>query len=300
MGIAFDAVRIARSVSEKKDSTVSSVGVLLFIVFGFGGVIASVLTRWPGWGIAGLAIGLYLLTSVKVASQWEKAAVLRLGKYRGLRGPGLFFIIPVVDKISGFVDQRIRVTDVSAESALTRDTVPVNVDAIVFWVVWNAEKAILEVQNFMDAITMSAQTGLRESIGRHELAQMITERETLGHELQRILDEKTNPWGITVQSVEVRDVHIPQALEDAMSRQAQAERERQARIILGTAETEIADKFSQASQVYQQNPVALHLRAMNMLYEAIKEKGAMVVVPSSAVETMGLGGLMGTVALSKQ
>jgi len=188
---------------------------------------------------------------------------------------------------------------VTAETALTRDTVPVNVDAIVFWVVWNVEKSILEVENFIDSITMSAQTALRESIGRHELAQMITERDTLGHELQRILDEKTNPWGITVQSVEIRDVHIPQALEDAMSRQAQAERERQARIILGQAETEIAAKFEQASKVYVDNPVALHLRAMNMLYEAIKERGSMVIVPSSVVETMGLGGTLGVAALGK-
>jgi regulator of protease activity HflC (stomatin/prohibitin superfamily) len=195
------------------------------------------------------------------------------------------------------VDQRVRVANVTAESTLTRDTVPVNVDAIVFWMVWNAEKAILEVENFMDAIALSSQTALRESIGRHELAQMITERETLGRELQRILDEKTNPWGITVQSVEVRDVRIPQPLEDAMSRQAQAERERQARIILGQAETEIAEKFEKASKVYQDNPVALHLRAMNMLYEAIKEKGSMVIVPSSAVETMGLGGSLATAAL---
>jgi len=194
----------------------------------------------------------------------------------------------------------VRVADVSAESALTRDTVPVNVDAIVFWLVWDAEKSILEVADFNQAITLSAQTGLRESIGRHDLAQMITEREMLGKELQRILDEKTNPWGITVQSVEIRDVHIPTALEDAMSRQAQAERERQARIILGTAETEIAAKFSEASAVYVNNPVALHLRAMNMLYEAIKEKGAMVIVPSSAVETMGLGGLLATTSLRPQ
>ncbi len=299
MGIAFDAVRIARSVSEKKDSTVSSVGVLLFLVVVAGGVIGTVATRWPGWGIGGMAIGLYLLTSIKVADQWQKAAVLRLGKYKGLRGPGLFVIIPVIDRIGGFVDQRIRVTDVSAESALTRDTVPVNVDAIVFWMVWNAEKAILEVEDFRQAIHMSAQTGLRESIGRHELSQMITERELLGKELQRILDEKTNSWGITVQSVEIRDVHIPAALEDAMSRQAQAERERQARIILGTAETEISSKFAEAALVYAENPVALHLRAMNMLYEAVKEKGSMVIVPSSAVETMGLGGLIGTTALAK-
>ncbi len=233
-----------------------------------------------------------------MAEQWQKAAVLRLGRYIGLRGPGIFFIIPVIDSISQYVDQRVRVTDVKAESALTRDTVPVNVDAIVFWLVWNAEKSILEVMDFDEAITMSAQTALRESIGRHDLAQMITDRETLGKELQRILDEKTNPWGITVQSVEIRDVHIPQALEDAMSRQAQAERERQARIILGTAETEISAKFAEASLLYMNNPVALHLRAMNMLYEAIKEKGSMVIVPSSAVETMGLGGLLASSTLA--
>ena len=195
----------------------------------------------------GCAIGLYFMFAIRVADQWEKVAVLRLGRYIGLRGPGLFHIIPIVDSLSRFVDQRVRVANVTAESALTRDTVPVNVDAIVFWVVWNAEKSILEVEDFIGAITLSAQTALRESIGRHELAQMVTERETLGHELQRILDEKTNPWGITVQSVEIRDVQIPHELEDAMSRQAQAERERQARIILGQAETEIADNFAKAA-----------------------------------------------------
>ena len=248
--------------------------------------------------IGGALVGTYFLLAIKVAAQWEKVALLRLGRYVGLRGPGMFLIIPIVDQTSTWVDQRIRVVDVKAEAALTRDTVPVNVDAIIFWLVWNAEKAILEVMDFDDAIVMSAQTALRESIGRHDLAQMITERETLGKELQRILDEKTNSWGITVQSVEIRDVHIPQALEDAMSRQAQAERERQARIILGTAETEISEKFAIASQVYSSNPVALHLRAMNMLYEAIKEKGSMVIVPSSAVETMGLGGLLGTASMA--
>jgi regulator of protease activity HflC (stomatin/prohibitin superfamily) len=242
-------------------------------------------------------VGAYLLFAIKVADQWEKAAVLRLGKYRGLSGPGIFHIIPIIDSINSFVDQRIRVTDVSAKSTLTRDTVPVNVDAIVFWVVWSAEKCTLEVENFYEAISLSAQTALREAIGRSELAQMITEREKLGQELQQILDEKTNPWGITVQSVEIRDVHIPQQLEDAMSQQAQAERERQARIILGTAETEISNKFAQAAQVYRDDPVALHLRAMNMLYEAIREKGSMVIVPSTAVETMGLGGMLGTTAL---
>jgi regulator of protease activity HflC (stomatin/prohibitin superfamily) len=248
---------------------------------------------------AGAVLGAYLLFAIKVVRQWEKVALLRLGRYVGLRGPGVCHIIPVIETLSPFVDQRVRVTNVTAESTLTRDTVPVNVDAIIFWVVWNAEKAILEVQSFIDAITLSAQTALRESIGRHELSQMITERETLGRELQRILDEKTNPWGITVQSVEVRDVRIPQGLEDAMSRQAQAERERQARIILGQAETEISDKFVQAANAYTTNPTALHLRAMNMLYEAIKEKGSMVIVPSSAVETMGLGGSLATAALAK-
>ena len=271
----------------------------LFVVcVAAGGMLARANARGR-LGLAGALIGVYFLLAVKVAKQWEKAAVLRLGRYRGLRGPGFFHRDPVRRKVSDFVDQRMRVTDVSAESALTRDTVPVNVDAIVFWVVWDAEKCILEVEDFAQAIQMSAQTALRESIGRHELAQMITEREMLGKELQRILDEKTNPWGITVQSVEIRDVHIPQALEDAMSRQAQAERERQARIILGTAETEISDKFAEASLVYADNPMALHLRAMNMLYEAIKEKGSMVIVPSSAVETMGLGGMLGTTALAR-
>jgi regulator of protease activity HflC (stomatin/prohibitin superfamily) len=220
-----------------------------------------------------------------------------LGRYVGLRGPGIFFIVPFIDRLSTYVDQRVRVATVTAESTLTRDTVPVNVDAIIFWVVWNAEKAILEVENFTQAITTSAQTGLRESIGRHELAQMITERESMGKELQRILDEKTTPWGVTVQSVEIRDVRIPQGLEDAMSRRAQAERERQARNILGQAEAEIAASFSQAANTYKDNPTALHLRAMNMLYEAIKERGSMVIVPSSVVETMGLGGMLGTAAL---
>jgi regulator of protease activity HflC (stomatin/prohibitin superfamily) len=276
------------------------VATLAFVVFLAAGVIGAIALKSPVTLVAGGLAGLYLLLAIKVADQWEKVAVLRFGKYIGLRGPGLFFIIPVVDQVTQYVDQRVRVTDVTAESALTRDTVPVNVDAIVFWVVWNAEKTLLEVADFRNAIALSAQTALRESIGRHELAQMITEREVLGRELQRILDEKTNPWGITVQSVEIRDVRIPQALEDAMSRQAQAERERQARIILGTAETEIAAKFSDASALYVNNPTALHLRAMNMLYEAIKEKGSMVIVPSSAVETMGLGGMLGTAAVSKQ
>jgi regulator of protease activity HflC (stomatin/prohibitin superfamily) len=279
---------------------VSSMGALLAVAAIIAGVIPTVLTEKPGFAIAGILVGLYLLFAIKVAKQWQKTAVLRLGRYTGLRGPGVFHIIPVVDSLSKYVDQRVRVTDVTAESALTRDTVPVNVDAIVFWVVWNAEKAILEVQDFETAVALGAQTALRESIGRHELAQMITERESLGKELQRILDEKTNGWGITVQSVEIRDVHIPPGLEDAMSRQAQAERERQARIILGTAETEISEKFAKASEVYVNNPTALHLRAMNMLYEALKEKGSMVIVPSTAVETMGLGGNLALATMHQQ
>jgi regulator of protease activity HflC (stomatin/prohibitin superfamily) len=229
---------------------VSNIGVALFVIATIAGAGLSAATKSPAGLAAGVLVGLYLLFAIKVADQWEKVAVLRLGRYRGLRGPGMFTIIPVVDSLSRFVDQRVRVANVTAESTLTRDTVPVNVDAILFWLVWNAEKSILEVEDFVEAIRLSAQTALRESIGRHELAQMITERESLGRELQRILDEKTNPWGITVQSVEIRDVRIPQALEDAMSRQAQAERERQARNILGQAETEIADKFALAAATY--------------------------------------------------
>jgi len=267
----------------------SGIAVALFLVFLGIGLAIGALLNSPVPIVVGVLIGLYLLFSIKVADQWEKVAVLRLGRYVGLRGPGLFHIVPVIDQLSRFVDQRVRVASVTAESTLTRDTVPVNVDAIIFWLVWNAEKSILEVEDFVGAISMSAQTALRESIGRHELAQLITERETLGQELQRILDEKTTGWGITVQSVEIRDVRIPQALEDAMSRQAQAERERQARNILGQAEKEIAQKFLEAAETYRDNPVALHLRAMNMLYEAIKEKGSTIIVPSTAVETMGLG-----------
>ena len=276
---------------------INRVAVTAFLVCIVTGAIVGAIVRQSAPLISGGLVGLYLLFAIKVVQQWEKVALFRLGRYVGLRGPGLFHIVPVLETLSPYVDQRVRVASVSAESTLTRDTVPVNVDAIVFWLVWNAEKAILEVENFMEAITLSAQTALRESIGRHELAQMITEREVMGRELQRILDEKTNPWGITVHSVEIRDVRIPEALEDAMSRQAQAERERQARIILGQAETEISDKFVQAAAAYAEHPVALHLRAMNMLYEAIKEKGSMIIVPSSAVETMGLGGTLATASL---
>jgi regulator of protease activity HflC (stomatin/prohibitin superfamily) len=243
--------------------------------------------------------GLLISTSVQVAHQWEKGIVLRLGKFRCLSGPGLFFILPLLDRVDRYIDHRVRVTDFSAETTLTRDTVPVNVDAIAFWLVWDAKMSVLEVANYEEAVTLSAQTALRDAIGRHELSQMLSERDRLGHEIQQVLDRKTDPWGITIQSVEIRDIIIPKALEDAMSRQAQAERERQSRVILGTAETEIAEKFAQASEAYRDNPVALHLRAMNMVFEGLKQKGSMIIVPSTAVETMGLGALGGLTAFGQ-
>ncbi|MGA8161771.1 MAG: slipin family protein [Acidobacteriaceae bacterium] len=284
----------------KRQKQFSAVGVGVMLVFLAGGLMVAKVLDQRLYALAGVLAGLYFLFAIKVVDQWKKVALLRFGRYRGLRGPGVFLIVPVVDVLSRYVDQRVRVTTVSAESALTRDTVPVNVDAIIFWLVWNAEKSILEVEDFMQAISLGSQTALRESIGRHHLAEMITDREALGHELQKILDEKTTPWGITVQSVEIRDVRIPQALENAMSQQAQAERERQARVILGDAEVQVSEKFAEAAKVYEANPGALHLRGMNMLYEAMRDKGSMVIVPSSAVETMGLGGTLAATAVSKQ
>jgi regulator of protease activity HflC (stomatin/prohibitin superfamily) len=242
---------------------------------------------------------LYLLFSLKVADQWEKAVILRLGRFRGLRGPGLFWIVPVIDRASIWIDHRVMVTPFSAEKTLTKDTVPVDVDAVLFWLVWDAEKAALEVEDYRMAIAWAAQTALREVIGQMDLASILVGRATMDKDLQKIIDERTTPWGITVQSVEIRDVVIPQDLEDAMSRQAQAERERQARVILGESEKQIAQSFADASLAYRDNPTALHLRAMNMLFEGLKEKGALVIVPSSAVDTMNLGGLSGMVALAK-
>jgi regulator of protease activity HflC (stomatin/prohibitin superfamily) len=288
------------SMGKTFDVDISGPGIAAFLACLAAGFVSARLLHSPIALIAALAAGIYLMFSIKVVQQWQRVAILRFGRYRGLRGPGIFLIVPIMDTLSRFVDQRVRVATVTAESTLTRDTVPVNVDAIVFWLVWNAEKSILEVENFTDAVNMSAQTALRESIGRHELAQMITERESMGQQLQLILDAKTNPWGITIQSVEIRDVRIPQALENAMSQQAQAERERQARLILGDAETQVAVKFAEAARTYGDNPGALHLRAMNMLYEAMKEKGAMVIVPSTAVETMGLGGTLATSAIARE
>ncbi len=246
--------------------------------------------------IASAILALIVAPSVQIAYQWERAVVLRFGKFRALRKPGIFIVVPVIDKVARYVDQRVRVTDFSAETTLTSDTVPVNVDAIAFWMVWDAQKSVLEVESFEDAVILSAQTALRNAIGKNDLANLLSERDRLGHEIQKVLDEKTSAWGITTQAVEIRDIIIPKDLEDAMSRQAQAERERQSRIILGTAETEIAEKFARASLHYQNNPVALHLRAMNMVYEGLRQKGSMIIVPSTAVETMGLGALGGLTA----
>lgn len=250
--------------------------------------------------VAMLLIGLYVLFGLKVAAQWEKAVVLRLGRYRGLFGPGPFWIVPVIDTVAAWIDHRVMVTPFSAEKTLTKDTVPVDVDAVLFWLVWDAEKAALEVEDYRQAIAWAAQTALREVIGQMDLADILVGRARMDAELQRIIDDRTTPWGITVQSVEIRDIVIPQDLEDAMSRQAQAERERQARVILGESEMQIAESFSSASQAYLDNPTALHLRAMNMLFEGLKEKGAMVIVPSTAVDTMNLGGLSGLTALARQ
>ncbi len=243
--------------------------------------------------------GTYVLFALKVAQQWEKAVVLRVGRFHGLKGPGLFWIIPVVDSVTEWIDHRVMVSPFRAEKTLTKDTVPVDVDAVLFWLVWDAEKAALEVEDYRSAITWGAQTALREVIGSLELADILVGRAKMDRDLQKIIDERTTPWGITVQSVEIRDIVIPQELEDAMSRQAQAERERQARVILGESEMQIADSFAQASKAYANNPTALHLRAMNMLFEGLKEKGALVIVPSSAVDTMNLGGLSGMVALAQ-
>ncbi|MBG0858115.1 MAG: slipin family protein [Bacteroidales bacterium] len=246
-----------------------------------------------------IVVSLLIASSIQIADQWEKAVVLRVGKYNGLKGPGLFFIIPIIDRISSYIDQRVRVTEFRAEQTLTKDTVPVNVDAVVYWTVWDVEKAALEVQEYVRAISYIAQTDLRDIIGKHELADLLQEREKIAEALQKTLDANTNPWGITCQTVGIRDIIIPQALADAMSKQAQAERERKARVILGTAETEIAEKFAKASEQYSNNPIALHLRGMNMLYEGLKEKGSMVIVPSSALDSMNLGVIGGLASLAK-
>ena len=271
------------------------------------GVLAAILGSTSGWPdivigplVVGFAlIGTYLLFAIQIANQWEKAVVLRFGRFRGLYGPGLFWIIPIMDTVPTWVDHRTMVTPFNAEKTLTRDTVPVNVDAVLFWVVWDAQKAALEVENYRTAIAWASQTALRDIIGKKMLADILVGRDTIDRELQRVIDERTTPWGVSVTSVEIRDIVIPQDLEVAMSRQAQAERERQARVILGESEKQIAASFAEASEAYVNNPTALHLRAMNMLFEGLKDKGALVIVPSSAVETMNLGGMTGLTALAQ-
>ncbi len=244
-----------------------------------------------------LALGLVLMQAPRVAQQWERAVVLRLGRFIGLRGPGLFWVVPFVDRVTSWIDQRTITTSFAAEQTLTSDTVPVNVDAVLFWMVHDVQRAALEVQDYSQAVSWAAQTALRDIIGRTTLADLLRGREEIEGELQRLIDQRSNPWGVTVSSVEMRDIVIPGALQDAMSRQAQAEREKQARIILGQAEMEIAHSFQEAAKSYHDNPTALHLRAMNMLYEGLKEKGALMLIPSSAVESMGMGGMLGAAAM---
>jgi regulator of protease activity HflC (stomatin/prohibitin superfamily) len=277
----------------------------LFLVAGIlGAVMMDERKTIPEFWIAVYSVGMLLLGiifmyALKIASQWEKVVVLRLGKFHGLRGPGLFWIIPLIDTTTSWIDHRVMVTPFNAESTLTKDTVPVDVDAVLFWMIWDAEKAALEVEDYRAAISWAAQTALREIIGQMTLADILIGRAKMDADLQKIIDERTTPWGISVQSVEIRDIIIPQGLEDAMSQQAQAERERQSRVILGEAEMQVADSFAEASKAYINNPTALHLRAMNMLFEGLKEKGALVIVPSSAVDTMNLGGLSGMVSLAQ-
>ena len=303
MAFKLDGIKRKPSMMELKQT--NPVALALFLLVLLVGSTASALTgqfnrnNIPIWMLLSLVVGLYLLFSLKIANQWEKAIVLRLGKFRHLAGPGMFWIIPIVDAVPSWIDQRVIVTSFSAEKTLTMDTVPIDVDAVLFWVVWDAQKAALEVQNYREAIAWAAQTALRDMIGKMMLADILVGRDKIDVELQKIIDQRTTPWGVTVQSVEIRDVVIPAGLEDAMSRQAQAERERQARVILGESEQQIAISFRAAAEIYGTNETALHLRAMNMLFEGLKEKGALVIVPSTAVETMGLGGMSGITALAR-
>jgi regulator of protease activity HflC (stomatin/prohibitin superfamily) len=278
---------------------INVVSVVVFVVIAGIGIALTAATGSPVWVASAAVIGIIAALSPRVAQQWERAVVLRLGRFVGLRGPGLFWLVPFIDVVTRSVDQRMITTAFAAEQTLTSDTVPVNVDAVLFWVVHDPEKAALEVQNYPAAISWAAQTGLRDIIGRTSLADLLRGREKIEHELQLLIDQRSTPWGITVQAVEMRDIVIPSSLQDAMSREAQAAREKQARIILGEAEVEIARSFETAAKAYQDNPTALHLRAMNMLYEGLKEKGALMLVPSSAVESMGLGGMLGAAAMQQ-
>ena len=276
---------------------VNIVAIAILLAFVAVGVWWTIDAGHPAPLVVLLLVGLVLMQSPRIAQQWERAVILRLGRFTGLRGPGLFWVVPFVDRVSSWIDQRTITTSFAAEQTLTSDTVPVSVDAVLFWLVHDVQKAALEVQDYAQAVSWAAQTALRDIIGRTELTDLLRGRERIETELQQLIDQRSNPWGVTVSSVEMRDVVIPDALQDAMSREAQAAREKAARIILGQAEQEIAHSFEEAAKSYQQNPVALHLRAMNMLYEGLKEKGALMLIPSSAVESMGMGGLMGAAAL---
>jgi regulator of protease activity HflC (stomatin/prohibitin superfamily) len=273
------------------------VSTLLLLVFVIAGLALAYAYRAPlglasvALGAAGLLVGAVVSVAVKVASPWDRAVVLRLGRFRSLKGPGLFAIVPVVDTIPYWIDIRVITSGFKAEKTLTKDTVPVDVDAVLFWKVFDPEKAALAVADYVSAINWAAQTALRDVIGKTLLADMLEGREKISHELQRVIDARTEPWGVNVISVEVRDVSIPSGLQDAMSMQAQAERERQARVILGDSERQVAQKFGEAAQTYANDPTALHLRAMNMLYEGLKQNATIVLVPSSALDTMQLGGL---------
>ena len=289
--------RRSQESSGGRQPRVNVVAVALLLVPTVAGILISAAQDTPWAFIAGAAAGLVLMQSPKIAKQWERGVVLRLGKYVGLRGPGLFWVIPFMDTVTRWIDQRVITTSFAAEETLTSDTVPVNVDAVLFWLVYDPEKAALEVQEYQQAVSWAAQTALRDIIGRTSLTDLLRGREHIEEELQKLIDQRSNPWGVTVQSVEMRDVVIPESLQDAMSREAQASREKQARVILGQAEVEIAHMFEKAAESYRSNPTALHLRAMNMLYEGLKEKGALMLVPSSAVESMGMGGLLGAAAM---
>jgi regulator of protease activity HflC (stomatin/prohibitin superfamily) len=276
------------------------IAVLMLLVPLSTGLLIAISLRNPIPAIVAAVLGGIAMQAPKVAQQWERAIVLRLGRFHTMRGPGLFWLIPFIDSVSSWIDQRTITTGFAAEQTLTSDTVPVNVDAVLFWMVHDAQKAALEVQEYAQAVSWAAQTALRDIIGRTPLTDLLRGREQIETELQALIDHRSNPWGVTVQSVEMRDIVIPVALQDAMSREAQAAREKQARIILGEAEMAIAHSFEEAAKSYQHNPTALHLRAMNMLYEGLKEKGALMLIPSSAVESMGMGGLMGAAALQQQ
>lgn len=265
----------------------------------FAGIVAlgvgiSYVTEQAVWQWLLLPVGLVVLFAIKIVRQWEKAIVLRFGKFHRVVSPGLFVALPLMDSVVAWVDHRVMVTPFSAERTLTKDTVPVDVDAVLFWHVWDARKAALEVKDYQAAISWAAQTALRDIIGKMMLADILVGREMMDRELQEIIDERTTPWGITVNSVEIRDIVIPAPLEDAMSRQAQAERERQARLILGEAEKQVAQSFLDASELYEQKPMAFRLRAMNMLFEGMKERGSLIIVPTESVNTLGAAYSMAT------